>query len=142
MSLLILPIIIIASREAIAAVPVTMREGAIALGATKWQTVRDHVLPLAAPGISTGCILAFSRAIGETAPLVAIGALGYLTFLPDSLFSPFTVVPIQIFNWISRPQEAFHTNAAAAIVVLLAILLCFNLVAVVMRNRFQKRLTF
>src|SRR5690606_20918693 len=100
-----------------------------ALGATKWEVVRDHVLPSALPGIMTGCILAFSRAIGETAPLIALGALTYVAFLPDGLFSPFTALPIQIFNWVSRPQAEFHVSAAAAICVLLAILLTMNFIA-------------
>lgn len=141
MSLLILPIIIIASREALRTVPKSIREGALALGATKWQMVSHQVLPLALPGIMTGCILAFSRAIGETAPLITLGALTYVPFVPDGLFSAFTVLPIQAFNWISRPQEAFHANAAAAILVLLAILLFLNAAAILLRNRFQRRYT-
>ncbi|MDZ4786958.1 MAG: phosphate ABC transporter permease PstA, partial [bacterium] len=119
MSLLILPIIIIASREAVKAIPKSIREAALALGATKSQVVFSQVLPVALPGIMTGCILAFSRAIGEAAPLITLGALTYIPFLPDGLLSPFTVLPIQAFNWISRPQEAFHENAAAAIMVLM-----------------------
>jgi phosphate transport system permease protein len=139
LSLLVLPIIIISSREALRQIPNSIREGALALGATRWQMVRHQVLPLAMPGIMTGCILAFSRAIGETAPLVTLGALTYVAFLPTGLLSPFTALPIQAFNWISRPQEAFHANAAAAIIVLLAILLVMNALAVVVRNRFQRR---
>lgn len=139
MTLLILPIVIIASREAIRAVPKAYREGAIALGATKWQTIRTQVLPVAFPGVMTGCILAFSRALGETAPLVTLGALTYVAFLPDSLFAPFTVLPIQTFNWLSRPQEAFHANAAAAISVLLIIMLCLNLIAIFIRAKLQRR---
>ncbi|OFX16618.1 MAG: phosphate ABC transporter, permease protein PstA [Armatimonadetes bacterium RBG_16_58_9] len=140
MALLILPIIIIASREALRAVPTCIRDASLALGATRWQTIRRQVLPLALPGILTGSILAFSRAIGETAPLITMGALTYVAFLPDGLRSPFTALPIQAFNWTSRPQEEFHANAAAAIIVLLAMLLAMNALAVWLRNRFQKRL--
>lgn len=140
MALLILPIIILVSREALKAVPNTIREGSFALGATRWQTIRNQVLPLAFPGILTGLILALSRAIGETAPLIMVGALTYIAFLPDTIFSPFTVLPIQIFNWVSRPQHAFSVNAAAAITVLLVILLCMNTLAIWLRNRFQKKL--
>lgn len=139
LSLLVLPIIIISSREALRQVPNSIREGALALGATRWQMVRHQVLPLALPGMMTGSILAFSRAIGETAPLVTLGALTYVAFLPTGLLSPFTALPIQAFNWISRPQEAFHANAAAAIVVLLVVLLIMNALAIVIRNRFQRR---
>ena len=140
MALLILPIIIIVSREAIKTVPLSIREGSFALGASRWQTIRYQVLPLAFPGILTGTILALSRAIGETAPLIMIGALTYVAFLPDGIFSPFTVLPIQIFNWVSRPQHAFSINAAAGIIVLLSVLLCMNAAAVWLRNRFQKRM--
>ncbi len=139
LTILILPVVIIATREAIRAVPKSIREASIALGATKWQTVRHHVLPVALPGIMTGCILAFSRAIGETAPLVTIGALSYIAHAPDSIFSDFTALPIQIFNWVSRPQEAFHLNAAAAMVVLLGVLLILNSVAIWLRVRYQRR---
>ena len=139
MTLLILPVIIIAAREAIRTVPKAYREGAIALGATKWQTTWTQVLPSALPGIMTGCILAFSRAIGETAPLVTLGALTYIAFLPDSLFAPFTALPIQAFNWISRPQADFHANAAAAIVILLVVMLFLNGAAIVLRAKFQRR---
>lgn len=143
MSLLVLPIIIVSSREAIRAVPRSIREAGYALGATKWQVVRDQILPVAMPGILTGTILALSRAIGETAPLITIGALAYIAFLPPlslkALQSPFTVLPIQIFNWVSRPQEAFHANAAAAIIVLLVLLLSMNAAAIYLRNRFQVR---
>lgn len=139
MSLLILPVIIIASREALRTVPQSLRDGALALGATRWQSVRDQVLPIAMPGILTGCILGLSRAIGETAPLVTMGALTYVAFIPNSIFSPFTVLPIQTFNWLSRPQEAFHANAAAAIVVLLVLLLSMNAAAIILRNRFEKK---
>jgi phosphate transport system permease protein len=140
MALLILPVIIIAAREALRTVPMSIREASFALGATQWQTVRRQVLPLALPGILTGIILALSRAIGETAPLITIGALTYVAFLPDSLKSPFTVLPIQAFNWISRPQTEFHANAAAAIVVMLTMLILMNAVAIWLRNRFQRRL--
>ncbi len=144
MSLLILPILIIATREALRAVPDTLRQAGYALGATRWQVVRDQVLPLAFPGILTGTILALSRAIGETAPLITIGALTYIAFLPpmglEGLRSPFTVLPIQIFNWVSRPQKGFHANAAAGILVLLIVLLSMNSIAIVLRNRYQKRL--
>lgn len=144
MSLLILPILIIATREALRAVPDTLRQAGYALGATRWQVIRDQVLPLAFPGILTGTILALSRAIGETAPLITIGALTYIAFLPpiglEGLRSPFTVLPIQIFNWVSRPQKGFHANAAAGILVLLIVLLSMNSIAIVLRNRYQKRL--
>ncbi len=139
LALLVLPIVIIASREAIRAVPGTIREAAYALGATRWQTTRDHVLPLAFPGILTGIILAVSRAIGETAPLITIGALTYVAFVPDGLLSPFTALPIQIFNWVSRPQKGFHINAAAGIVVLLIVTLLLNALAIFLRNRYQKQ---
>ncbi len=139
MALLILPIIIMASREALRAVPRSIREGSYALGASRWQTVYHQVIPLALPGILTGTILALSRAIGEAAPLMMIGALTYVAFLPDSLFAPFTVLPIQIFNWVSRPQQAFSVNAAAGIIVLLVILISMNAVAISLRNKFQKK---
>jgi phosphate transport system permease protein len=142
MSLLILPIIIIAAREAIRAVPQSIRHGARALGATQWQVITRNVLPLAFPGILTGIILGFSRAIGETAPLITIGALTFIAFHPEGPMSPFTVLPIQAFNWISRPQEAFHQNAAAAIVVLLGLLLILNVAAIWLRVRFQRRLSW
>ena len=142
MSLLVMPIIIISSREAIRRVPDAIRDAAFALGSTRWETVRHQVLPPALPGILTGCILAFSRAIGETAPLVAMGALTYMAFLPDSIFSAFTALPIQAFNWISRPQVAFHQNAAAAILVLLIILLMMNITAVILRAKFERRFNY
>jgi phosphate transport system permease protein len=140
LTILILPVIIIASREAIRTVPKTLREASLALGAGKWQTIQSHVLPVAMPGIMTGCILAFSRAIGETAPLITLGALTYIPFLPDSIFSPFTALPIQSYNWISRPQTAFHINAAAAMAVLLILLLGMNALAIFLRIRYQKRI--
>ncbi len=138
MSLLILPVIIIAAREAIRAVPKNIRLGAYALGATRWQTVVHHVLPAAMPGILTGVILAMSRALGETAPLIMIGALTYMAFVPSSPMDPFTALPIQIFNWASRPQAEFHQVAAAGIIVLLVFLLALNAVAVWLRHRASK----
>jgi phosphate transport system permease protein len=139
MAVLVLPIIVLASREALRAVPGSIRDASLALGATKWQTIWRQVLPIAFPGILTGCILAFSRALGETAPLVTLGALTYVPFLPDGIFSAFTVLPIQAFNWTSRPQAAFHHNAAAAIVILLAILLTLNSLAIWLRGHFQQK---
>ncbi|BER92380.1 MAG: phosphate transport system permease protein [Candidatus Atribacteria bacterium] len=139
LTLLVLPIIIVSTREAIRAVPLSLREAAFALGATRWQVIKDQVLPVAIPGILTGVILAVSRAIGETAPLIMIGALTYIAFLPDSLNAPFTALPIQIFNWVSRPQKGFHANAAAGIVVLLVITLSLNSLSIFLRNYFQKK---
>jgi len=143
MALLVMPIVIIASREALRAVATTQRTAAYALGATRWQVTSRVVVPAALPGILTGTILALSRAVGETAPLITMGALTYVAFLPDlslaGLQSPFTVLPIQIFNWVSRPQPGFHVNAAAGIVVLLVVLLMMNAVAIVLRNRYQRR---
>jgi phosphate transport system permease protein len=139
LALLVLPVVILSTREALRTVPMTLREGSYALGATKWQTIWYQVLPVAVPGILTGLILALSRAIGETAPLITIGALTYVPFLPDSIWSPFTVLPIQIFNWVSRPQVDFAQNAAAGIIVLLALLLTMNATAIWLRDRFQKR---
>jgi phosphate transport system permease protein len=141
LALLALPVVIIATREALRAVPKSLREGSYALGATKWQTIWYQVLPAAFPGMLTGLILALSRAIGETAPLVTIGALTYVPFLPEDIWSPFTVLPIQIFAWVSRPQAAFAENAAAGIIVLLVLLLAMNAMAIVLRDRFQKRLS-
>ncbi len=142
LSLLVLPIVIIATRESLRAIPNSLRQAGFALGATRWQVVRAHILPLAFPGILTGVILALSRAIGETAPLITIGALTFIPFLPElslrGLQSPFTVLPIQIFNWVSRPQPAFHDLAAGAIIVLMVILLIMNSLAIYLRNRFQK----
>jgi phosphate transport system permease protein len=139
LALMVLPVVILATREALRTVPMSLREGSYALGATKWQTIWYQVLPVALPGILTGLILALSRAIGETAPLITIGALTFVPFLPDSVWSPFTVLPIQIFNWVSRPQADFAQNAAAAILVLLALLLTMNATAIWLRDRFQKR---
>ncbi|MDA0264160.1 MAG: phosphate ABC transporter permease PstA [Chloroflexi bacterium] len=139
LALLVLPIVIVAAGEAIRAVPPSLREGSYALGATRWQVVWHTVVPQAIPGIMTGVILAVSRAIGETAPLIAMGALTFVPFTPDSPFSRFTVLPIQIFNWTSRPQAGFQETAAAGIIVLLAILLVMNAGAVIIRNRFQNK---
>jgi phosphate transport system permease protein len=143
MALLVMPIIIIASREALRAVPDTLRQGGYALGATRWQVVSRLVVPSAMPGILTGTILALARAIGETAPLITIGALTYVAFVPElsleGLRTPFTALPIQIFNWVSRPQAGFHVNAAAGIIVLLAVLITMNATAVLLRNRYQRR---
>ena len=139
MALLVLPIVILSTREALRTVPKSMREGSYALGATKWQTIWHQVLPSAMPSLFTGVILALSRAIGETAPLITIGALTYVPFAPDSIWSPFTVLPIQIFDWMSRPQVAFSQNAAAGIIVLLALLLTMNGVAIFLRDRYQQR---
>ena len=139
LALLVLPMVIISTREALRAVPKSLREGSYALGATKWQTIQYQVLPAALPGTLTGLILALSRAIGETAPLITIGALTYVPFVPDGVWSPFTALPIQIFNWVSRPQAAFATNAAAAIIVLLVLLLAMNALAIILRDKYQKR---
>ena len=140
LALLVLPVVILSTREALRAVPPSIREGSYALGATKWQTVWYQVLPVAFPGILTGTILALSRAIGETAPLITIGALTFVAFAPDGIWSPFTVLPIQIFNWVSRPQRDFQVNAAAGILVLLALLLTMNAAAIWLRDRYQKKL--
>jgi phosphate transport system permease protein len=141
LALLVLPVVILSTREALRTVPKSIREGSYALGATKWQTIWYQVLPAAFPNMLTGLILALSRAVGETAPLVTIGALTYVPFLPESIWSPFTVLPIQIFAWVSRPQAAFAQNAAAGIIVLLLLLLAMNATAIVLRDRFQKRLS-
>lgn len=153
LGMLILPMVIIATREAIRAVPPQIREAAYALGATKWQTVKDHVMPYSMGGILTGLILALSRAVGETAPLIIVGALSFIAFLPHApwqadlpyislqwIFDPFTVMPIQMFNWVSRPQEDFHVNAAAAGIVLLLMTLTMNAFAIAIRARFRKRI--
>jgi phosphate transport system permease protein len=139
LALLVLPVVILSTREALRAVPKSIREGSYALGATQWQTIWHQVLPVAFPGILTGLILALSRAIGETAPLITIGAVTFVTFVPDSVWSPFTVLPIQIFNWVSRPQPEFQTNAAAGILVLLALLLTMNAAAIWLRDRYQRK---
>ena len=153
LALLILPMVIMTTREAIRTVPNSIREAAFALGASKWQTVHDHVLPYSLGGILTGLIIALSRAIGESAPLMTIGALSFVAFLPHPplrqefpfisfqwLMDPFAALPIQTFNWISRPQEAFHLNAAAAGLVLLSMTLAMNALAIIVRARFRKRL--
>ena len=137
MALLVMPIVILASREAIRAVPDTYRQAGYALGAEKWQVVKGIVLPQALPGILTGTILAMSRALGEAAPVIAISALVYLTFVPAHPMEQFTVLPIQIFNWTSRPQDEFRGIAAAGIVVLLVVLLTMNAVAIILRDRHQ-----
>ena len=139
MALLVLPIIIIASQEALRAVPNSIREAAYAVGASRWQVVSRQVVPAALPGMLTGIILALSRAIGETAPLIMIGALLFVPFTPSGPMDRFTVLPIQIFNWASRPQAEFQANAAAGIIVLLVVLLSMNAVAVILRSRFRVR---
>jgi phosphate transport system permease protein len=139
LGLLILPLIIINAQEAIKAVPISLRQASFGLGGTKWQTVWSHVLPNAIPGILTGTILAISRAIGETAPLVVVGASTFITFDPDGPFSKFTTLPIQIFQWTARPQAEFRNIAAAAIIVLLILLLSLNASAVLLRNRFRRQ---
>jgi phosphate transport system permease protein len=139
MALLVLPIIIVAGREAIRAVPPSIRDASLALGATRWQTIQNHVLPYAMPGILTGTILAMSRAIGETAPLITIGALTYIRFDLKGPLDIFTVLPIQIFNWVSLPKAEFQELAAAGIIVLLAVLLSMNALAIILRNRLQIR---
>ncbi|HEX9774399.1 MAG TPA: phosphate ABC transporter permease PstA [Actinomycetota bacterium] len=138
LGLLVLPVVITASREAIRAVPASIREAALAVGATQWQTIERQVLPAAVPGIVTGVILALSRAIGEAAPLIVVGALGSVFFAPNSVFDQFTVLPVQIFNWVRRPQPDFEITAAAGIVVLLGILLVMNGIAIAIRNRYTR----
>lgn len=139
LSLLILPTVIIATQEALRAVPSSLREASFGLGATRWQTIRYQVLPAAFGGIMTGVILSLSRAMGETAPLVTIGALTYVRFVPTGPGDSFTALPIQIFNWTSRPKQAFHEAAAAAILVLLIVLLIMNSVAIFLRHRQQQK---
>lgn len=153
LGLLILPLVVIATRESIRAIPNSIREASYALGATKWQTVKDHILPYSMGGILTGIIIGLSRAIGETAPIITVGALTFIAFLPSSpitpefpfisfkwLSDPFTVMPIQMFNWVSRPQKGFHVNAAAAGIVLLLMTLVMNGLAIYLRHRFRKRI--
>lgn len=142
LSLLILPIIIVSTREAIRAVPSSIRDASVALGASKWQTIWNQILPASIGGILTGVILAISRAVGETAPLIVIGALAYVPFAPTSPMDEFTVLPIQIFNWVSRPQHEFVINAAAAIIVLLFITFVMNGIAVYLRNRWQRKVNW
>lgn len=153
LAILVMPMVIMSTRESLRMIPLSLKEASLALGATKWQTISYQVLPAAMPGIMTGIILAMSRAIGETAPLITIGALAYVSFLPTSpvstafpyisiqgLFDQFTVLPIQIFNWVSRPQKAFSTNAAAAIIILLILTFTMNGIAVFIRHRYQKKI--
>jgi phosphate transport system permease protein len=140
LALLILPVVMIASMEALRAVPNSQREGALALGATRWQMVRRSVLPAAAPGILTGIILAMARAIGEAAPLIIVGAVGFVTFLPAPIGDRYTVLPIQIFDWASRPQSDFQGIAAAAIVVLLVLMILLNALALVIRVRLSRKI--
>lgn len=140
LALLILPVIIVSSQEALKSVPRDLKQGSYALGATKWQTITGVVLPYAMPGILTGTILAVSRAMGEAAPLIMVGAAGYVAFLPESIFDAFSVLPIQIFNWSSRPQAEFQNIAAAGIIVLMVVLLSMNAIAIILRNRYQSRL--
>lgn len=139
LSLLVLPVVIISAQEAIRAVPSSLREAAYGVGATRWQVVRHHVLPVAMPGILTGMILSLSRAIGETAPVILVGALAFVAFTPSGPMDLFTVLPIQIFNWTARPQAEFHGLAAAGIIVLLIVLLLMNATAILLRNYYQSR---
>src|SRR3990172_8988887 len=153
LAILVLPIVILSTREAIKSIPPSIREASYALGASKWQTIRNQVIPAAMPGIMTGVILAMSRAVGETAPLITIGALTYVAFLPTSpissefpylslqgFFDAFTVLPIQIFNWVSRPQKGFAIDAAAGIIVLLVITFVMNAFAIYLRQKYQKKI--
>ncbi len=153
LALLILPMVVISTRESIKSIPNSIREASYALGATKWQTIKDHILPYSLGGILTGMIIGLSRAIGETAPIITVGALTFIAFLPSPpvsssfpffsfkwLFDPFTVMPIQMFNWVSRPQKEFHTNAAAAGIVLLMMTLVMNGLAIYLRYRFRKKI--
>jgi phosphate transport system permease protein len=137
--LLILPVIIVAAREALRAVPDSIRQGSFAVGATEWQTVWHQTLPAALPGTLTGLILGLSRAIGETAPLITLGALTYVNFVPSGPLDRFTAMPIQIFNWVSRPQAEYQNVAAAGIILLLAMLLTMNTVAIILRNRYERK---
>ncbi len=140
MALLIMPIVVVSSQEAIRAVPQSLRQGSYALGASKWQTIRRIVIPASAPGIFTGMILSLSRAIGETAPLVMVGAYVFVKSVPSGPLDKFTVLPIQIYSWVSQPKAAFQDLAAAGIIVLLIVLIAMNSIAVILRNKFQKRL--
>lgn len=139
LALLVLPVIIVSTQEALKSVPKELRHGSLALGGTQWQTTIRVVVPAALPGILTGSILALSRAIGEAAPLILVGAAGYVAFLPKSLMDSFTVLPIQIYNWTSRPQVEFHQLAASGIIVLMSIMLVFNAVAIILRNKYQQK---
>jgi phosphate transport system permease protein len=140
LALLLLPMVVISSREALRTVPHSMREACYALGGDKWRSIRRVVLPMSLPGILTGIILSVARAVGETAPLVTIGALSFVTFVPTSVWSDFAAIPIQIFNWVSRPQAEFHANAAAGVIVLLSVMLVLNGVAIWLRIRLGRRL--
>jgi phosphate transport system permease protein len=140
LSLLILPIIIVATRESVRAVPRSLREASLALGATKWQTIWYQVLPASGGGILTGVILALSRAVGEAAPLIVVGALAYVPFAPSTPLDEFSVLPIQIYNWASRPQQGFVINAAAAIIILLMVTFLMNGIAIYFRNKWQKKI--
>lgn len=142
LALLILPVIIVATREALKAVPNSLREASYGMGATKWQTIWHQILPAASGGILTGIILALSRAVGETAPLIVIGALAYVPFVAESPMDEFTVLPIQIFNWVSRPQPEFLVNGAAAIIILLFLTFVMNGIAVYLRNKWQKKISW
>lgn len=142
LAMLILPVIIVATREALKAVPNSLREASYGMGATKWQTTWHQVLPAASGGILTGIILSLSRAVGETAPLIVIGALAYVAFVPTSPMDEFTVLPIQIFNWVSRPQQGFLVNGAAAIIILLLITFIMNGIAIYLRNKWQKKINW
>jgi phosphate transport system permease protein len=139
LSLLILPVIIVATREALRAIPASIREGGYALGATKWEVIRSHLLPMALPGALTGIILALSRAIGEAAPILVVGVSLYQTYVTTGPFDGYMALPTQIYDWISRPQQVFQDSAAAGIVVIMVVLLLANSVAIVLRNRYQKR---
>jgi phosphate transport system permease protein len=139
LSLLILPIIIVATREALRAIPASIREGGYALGATKWEVIRSHLLPMALPGALTGIILALSRAIGEAAPILVVGVSLYQTYVTTGPFDGYMALPTQIYDWISRPQQVFQDSAAAGIVVIMVVLLLANSIAIVVRNRYQKR---
>jgi phosphate transport system permease protein len=139
LSLLILPIIIVATREALRSIPASIREGGYALGATKWEVIRSHLLPMALPGALTGIILALSRAIGEAAPILVVGVSLYQTYVTTSPFDGYMALPTQIYDWISRPQQVFQDSAAAGIVVIMVVLLLANSIAIVVRNRYQKR---
>lgn len=140
LSLLVLPIVIVATREAIKSVPTSLREASLAMGASKWQTIKNIIIPSAYGGILTGMILSVSRTIGETAPLIVIGTLIYVPFLPENLMDQYTVLPIQIFNWISRPQESYIGLAAAGIIILLGITFLLNGLAIILRNRWYKKM--
>ncbi len=142
LAMLILPVIIVATREALKAVPNSLREASYGMGATKWQTTWHQVLPAASGGILTGIILSLSRAVGETAPLIVVGALAYVAFVPTSPMNEFTVLPIQIFNWVSRPQQGFLVNGAAAIIILLLITFSMNGIAIYLRNKWQKKINW